>query len=155
MNDIYIIDACALIDASKNYNMSKSTFSAIWDKLNDMVESGFLYSSIEILDELKDKDLREWAANNKKAFIPLTEEVQNNAKNVLRDYPTLIKIKSTANSNGDPFLIATAMTFDNCTIVTNERPGDENSKDYKIPNICRKMDIPCISLKQFLDIILD
>ena len=155
MNDVYIIDACALIDASKNYNMSKATFSAIWDKLNDMVESGYLFSSVEILDELKDKDLKEWATNNKKAFIPLTEEIQGNVRTILRDYPTMIKIKSTANSNGDPFLIATAMTFENSIIVTNERPGDESTKDYRIPNICKKLDIPCITLKQFLDIILD
>ena len=30
MSKKYVIDACALINASKNYNMTKKAFSHIW-----------------------------------------------------------------------------------------------------------------------------
>ncbi len=154
MKQVYVIDACALIDAAKNYNMSKNTFSSIWDKLNEMIETGELISSTEIFDELKDDDLKKWANLYKKAFLPLSPAIQNKAKEVLKDYPNLIKIRSTSNSNGDPFLIATALVNNGC-IVTNEKPGDEKQKDYHIPNVCVGMNIPYMNLRTFLDTILD
>ncbi len=66
----------------------------------------------------------------------------------------MIKMKSTGNSNADPFLIATAL-IEQATIVSDERIGDESTGDYHIPNVCRKYRIACISLNEFLDIILD
>ena len=71
----YIIDACALIDAAKNYNMSKKTFSNIWETLDKMVEEEHLISSAEILDELKDDDIERWGKQHKKAFLPLSREI--------------------------------------------------------------------------------
>ena len=37
-NSVYIIDACALIEASKNYPLDKKTFQSIWDKISDLFE---------------------------------------------------------------------------------------------------------------------
>ena len=37
MSKKYVIDACALINASKNYNMTKKAFSHIWQAFNDLV----------------------------------------------------------------------------------------------------------------------
>ena len=61
MKTIYVIDACALIDAARNYNMSKKSFSHIWAALDDLIQNGELISSTEIMDELKDDDLKAWA----------------------------------------------------------------------------------------------
>jgi hypothetical protein len=38
MKTVYVIDACALIDAAKEYNMSKKTFSPIWEAFDSLVE---------------------------------------------------------------------------------------------------------------------
>ena len=61
MKMVYVIDACALIDATKEYNMSKKTFSPIWEAFDELISNGQLISSTEILDELKDDDLIAWA----------------------------------------------------------------------------------------------
>jgi phosphopentomutase len=57
MKTVYVIDACALIDAAKEYNMSKKTFSPIWEAFDQLIRNGQLITSTEIQDELKDDDL--------------------------------------------------------------------------------------------------
>lgn len=150
MKTVYVIDACALIDAAKEYNMSKKTFSPIWEAFEELINNGQLITSTEIQDELKDDDLITWSKKHKELFIPLTKEIQEQVFEVLKKYPTLIKMKSTSNSNGDPFLVATAIVNNGC-IVTNERPGDEKTGDYHIPNVCKGFDVPYMNLHAFID----
>lgn len=149
MKTVYVIDACALIDAAKEYNMSKKTFSPIWEAFEELINNGQLITSTEIHDELKDDDLIAWSKKHKELFVPLTEKIQEQVFEVLKKYPTLIKMKSTSNSNGDPFLVATAIVNNGC-IITNERPGDEKTGDYHIPNVCKGFDIPYMNLHAFI-----
>ena len=149
MKTVYVIDACALIDAAKEYNMSKKTFSPIWEAFDQLIRNGQLITSTEIQDELKDDDLIAWSKKHKEFFVPLTKEIQARVFDVLKKYPTLIKMKSTSNSNGDPFLVATAIANNGC-IITNERPGDEKTGDYHIPNVCKGFDIPYMNLHAFI-----
>ena len=79
------------------------------------------------MDELKYDDLKVWAKQHKECFLPLTQDVQAKTTEVLSQFPTLIKIRSTGNSNADPFLIATA-ALQGGTIVTNEKLGEEYYK---------------------------
>ena len=150
----YAIDACSLINAAKHYNLKKATFSPVWDKVTDMISTGALISTVEVRDELKDDDLVEWCKLNDSLFLPLTEDIQKKVTVILRDFPTMIKMKSTGNSNADPFLIATAVLKD-ATIVSDERLGDEATGDFHIPNVCKKYGIDCISLEEFLERILE
>lgn len=149
MSKKYIIDACALIDAAKNYNMSKKAFAHIWEAFDGLLESAQLISSAEILDELKDDDINEWAKSKKDSFLPLTKEVQEKTTEILQQFPNIIKISTKGSSNGDPFLIATAI-LEQCTIVTNER-----GKTNGIPYVCEILNIPYLSLNAFLDEILE
>ena len=149
MKTIYVIDACALIDAAKEYNMSKKTFSPIWEAFDELIGNGRLITSTEIQDELKDDDLIAWSKKHKEFFIPLTKEIQEQVFEVLKKYPSLIRMKSSSNSNGDPFLVATAIVNNGC-IITNERPGDEKTGDYHIPNVCKGFDLPCMNLHTFI-----
>ena len=155
MSTIYFIDANALIDASHQYNMSKQVFLPVWEKLDEMADSGELKSSVEIRPELKDEDIEKWARLHSEIFLPLSKEVQETTIEILNKYPSLIQIKSTANSNGDPFLIATAKV-NSGIIITNEKPGDtKNAKNYKIPNVCNEMGIPWMNLHDFIDTIVE
>ena len=52
MKTVYVIDACALIDAAKEYKMSKKTFSPIWEAFDELISNGQLITSTEIQDEL-------------------------------------------------------------------------------------------------------
>ncbi len=79
----YVIDACALIDAAKNYNMSQKTFSNIWETLDKLVKEGRLVSSVEIMDELKDDDIEKWGKLYKEVFLPLSREIQGKTTEIL------------------------------------------------------------------------
>lgn len=144
---VYAIDASSLIEAAKNYNLKLSVFKPIWDKLAEMFEEGTLISSIEIFEELKDDDLVEWIKPYKKCFINLTQSIQQNVTEVLRENSRLINLKTNKKSisNGDPFLIATAIEH-HAIVVTNESMKSE----IKIPAICKKFDLESMNLNQFI-----
>lgn len=133
--------------------MSLQTFSGIWETLEKMISDGELISSSEILDELKDEMLTNWAIQHRKCFLPLSKEIQDVTKQILKQFPSLIQMKSVRNSNADPFLIATAIVK-NGTVVTNEKPCNDNSSQVKIPNVCNAMSIPCITLQEFINQIM-
>lgn len=155
MSERFAIDACALIDASKAYNLKKKSFANIWKKVDDLIAEGRLLSSSEVFEELKDPDLLDWAKQRREIFLPLNEAIQTKTREILSKYPTLIKIRGkNGNSGADPFLIATALVND-CSIVTNEKIGDENSGDWKIPNVCRQYGIEYMNLGGFLDEMLE
>ena len=148
---IYIIDASALIEASKTYPLSKKTFQSIWDKIADMFEEGTLMSSAEIFDEVKDKDISDWLKSYKSKFIPLDKAIQETTKDILNKFPNMINIKKNkkSSSNGDPFLIATAIER-NGVIVTNEKNGLN-----RIPAVSKAFNIESINLYQFIDEIME
>lgn len=141
--------ACALINASKNYNMTKKAFSHIWQAFNELVENGQLISSSEIFEELKDDDIVKWAKEHKDAFLPLSKEVQLKTTEILQQFPQIIKIQTKGSSNGDPFLIATAILEDGI-IVT-----DEGNKNNGIPMVCESLGVEYMKLNDMLDEVLE
>ena len=88
MKTIYVIDACALINAAQNYNMTKISFAHIWEALDGMIQRGELISSAEIMDELKDDGLQSWAKQRKECFLPLSKELQAKTVEVMAQFPT-------------------------------------------------------------------
>lgn len=150
----YVIDSCSLINARSEYNMQKSTFLPIWNKLKEMVDNGTLISTEEVLEELKDEDLLSWAKVNNQMFYKTDQSVQNKVAEILKIFPNLIKLKSVANSNADPFLIAVAILLDDTVIVTDERLGDENN-DPHIPNVCIKYGIKYMNLHEFVNSLVE
>lgn len=153
MTNKYIIDTCSLINASKNYPMNKKTFEHIWNRFNSLIEDGYLVSIEEVKDEIKDDDLLQWAKTHKKFFRPLNKNTQQKAREILREFPSLIQIKSTSNSNADPFIISNAIELEAAVITEESGKGRENIPN--IPNICKRYNIKCINLLSFLDEILE
>ncbi len=149
MSKIYVIDACSLINAAHRYNLNKKAFAHIWENVEEKIEKGELILSSEILVELKDKDLAKWASEHKEAFLPLTQDIQMKTRDILKKYPAIIKMRSSKNSNGDPFLIATAAVH-NGIVVT-----DEGTKANGIPSVCQGLGIPYINSTEYFDIILE
>lgn len=149
MSKKYVINACALIDTSKDYNMTKKAFSYIWQAFNELVENGQLISSSEIFEELKDDDIVKRAKEHKETFSLLSKEVQLKTAEVLQHFPQIIKIQTKESSNGNPFLIATAI-LENGVIVT-----DEGNKNHGIPMVCESLGVKYMKLNDMLDKILE
>ena len=58
-------------------------------------------------------------------------------------------MRSSKNSNGDPFLIATAALYDGIVVT------DEGTKANGIPSVCQGLEIKYINLSTYLDKILE
>lgn len=153
MSKPFVIDSCALMDARQNYSMTSQFFSRVWKTFEEMITKGELISSSEVMDELKDDQLITWAKQHRECFLPLSQDIQDETRTILKQYPLLIQMRSIKNSNADPFLIATAV-INHGTVVTNERLGDERNGQIKIPNVCRAKGIPYITLSEFMDQIM-
>lgn len=145
-NKMYVIDACALIDASKNYPLDMETFQSIWEKIAELFDKGMLISSSEIYDELKDKDLQKWISKYKNCFVSLDKNIQEQTKQVLKQFPNMINLNKNkkSSSNGDPFLVATAIV-NKGIIITNEGKGGN-----QIPAVSNYFNIETINLNQFI-----
>lgn len=73
--------------------------------------------------------------------------MQVSARAILATYPTLIDVKKR-KSSADPFLIAAAIVH-KAAVVTEERPSGGPGK-VKIPDVCREMKIPCMTLLEMM-----
>lgn len=119
-------------------------FRGLWEKIGDLIDSGELIASEEVLVELERKkdDLYEWARERRKMFLPIDEDVQKAVQELLGKYPKLVGALKN-RSMADPFVIALAQVHD-CTVVSNEDFGRE--KKPKIPFVCKRLGLRCMNI---------
>jgi len=148
----YVIDTSSLIDL--NYRYPVDVFPGIWKNLEKLIANELLLSPKEVLKEIKDESLKEWAKKQKKLFRELDELQVQIVQEILKKYSSLAK-PDKDGPQADPFVIALAVslekdpqktlikTIKKRIIVTEERL--KGSKE-KIPFVCKDYDIDCINV---------
>lgn len=139
---MYVFDNSPLSVLFKNYYRSR--FPTLWKNFDELVASGGITSTREVVREIEDSsivELREWAKNNSAIFtIPTAAEgafvakiygVAHFQQNI--EQQKLLK----GGRNADPFVIAKA-AIDKKTVVTMEL---QKANAAKIPNICKHFSI--------------
>jgi len=151
-------------DSSPRYSMDTSgwmdgwtrhyppgVFPSLWDRLTELVAAGQIKSSEEVYIEIEAKDdtLHSWIKERKKdLLVPLDEEIQTIATELLSDHPRLVDTLK-GRSQADPFVIATAERL-GATVVTGERSSHNLAKP-KIPDVCHaRGKVRCISFLEML-----
>jgi Domain of unknown function (DUF4411) len=144
---IYMVDACSLIELRRTY--PRPLFAPVWKLLEELAASGRLLSVEEVLLELKrqDDEIAEWATQRKEIFLPLDEEIQLKAREILKAHPTLVDLKKR-KSGADPFLVAAALTRGAIVVTQEGRSGGPGK--VKIPDVCQARTIKCITLLDLL-----
>ena len=146
----YSIDTSALIHAwLRAYPPSR--FPKLWANIEELIDKGRLFASIEVYHELqkKDDEVAIWAKERKEAlFRDFDEPIEKALIDLMTKYPRLVDTKK-GRSGGDPFVIATAVASGGCTVVTEEKHG--GVKNPKIPDVCALESIPCISLLDLIN----
>jgi hypothetical protein len=139
----YVIDTSSLIAMREVYPCD--VVPGAWDKLDALAASGALISCAAVLWDLERQhdDVHEWAATHEALFLPLTEEVQAKAAEILERYPALVDLKKRDRAEADPFLIAAALV-NRCAVVTEEK-GDRPPKVI-VPDVCRVYRVECLPL---------
>ena len=148
---MYIFDKNALMHLGFYY---PSRFPTIWDKIEELAESGILRSVREVRKEIEFncpvKQISEWVKSHHHIFmeptameIRIVTEIFSHAQyrglvkrqNILRGLPV-----------ADPFIIAAGSFYGAC-VVTQEslRPG------ARIPTVCEELKVECTNIEGFLE----
>lgn len=143
----YMVDTCSFTELRRAY--PRPAFDAVWKLVEALAAAGRLLSIDEVLLELKaqDDEVSAWASAHESIFLPLAEDIQVRAREVLAQYPTLVDWKRR-KSSADPFVIAAA-EVKNATVVTQEKPSG-GPPAVKIPDVCRGRRVQCIPLLEML-----
>lgn len=145
---IYCVDTSAWLDGwVRDY--PPDVFPSMWVKIEELIAGGVIVSSEEVYVELAKKSdgIHTWIKARKTMLIPLTDEIQEAAIDMLGEFPRLVDtIKG--RSQADPFVIASAAVL-GATVVTGEN-FTNNMEKPKIPDVCRAREIPCITFLEML-----
>jgi hypothetical protein len=144
----YCIDSSALIELGRRDIFDRS--SPYLTEFEGFIEKGFLVATEEVFDEItagNDK-LAEWAKKNKNLFEELNSNTFALAREIASQNPQIINFMKT-NDDADVFIVALAKERRWAVVTCEKRFRTNNSP--KIPDICDKYGIECISLLDFLE----
>ena len=146
----YSIDSSSLIHAWWRAYPPEN-FASFWGRLDEMIDAGIIVASVEVHNELKKKDdeIHAWCKKRSRNFCVEIDEVQqDHLAHILGTYPRLVDTVK-GRSEGDPFVIALARSFDvPLCVISQEGPGKKNSP--KIPDVCQAENIQCLNLVDFI-----
>lgn len=141
---MYSLDTSAVLDGWRRY-YPPDVFPPLWEKLEELIQTGHLRSPDEVREELekKDDEVWRWARNQSGLFDPLDEELQVATVEILAEFPRLVDTRR-GRGQADPFVIAHAR-LNGHTLVTGERrPGTEAKPT--IPYVCRHYKVRYLDL---------
>ena len=150
----YVIDSCSLIELNRKYPID--IFPSVWQKIESLIDSGFLVSPKEVLKEIEkgDDNLKEWAKKQTKLFKNLTARQIQIVQEILAKYPRWLN-EDSMTPIADPFVITLAIemeqdpqttiieTIKKRIVVSEERMS---GKKTKVPYVSHQYGIECIFL---------
>jgi hypothetical protein len=137
------VDTCSFTELRRTY--PRPHFDAVWKLVERVADEGRILSVDDVFLELnaQDDEVADWARTRRGLFLPLTDDVQRKAREILASHPTLIDVKKK-KSGADPFLIALAL-LRGAAVVTQERKSG-GPPTVKIPDVCAAHRVRCIPL---------
>lgn len=149
---MYVFDTSPLSTLFKNYYRRR--FPSLWERFDGLVGDGRIISTREVRRECLDgpvEALRDWADGlddffhtpgaAEGAFVAQIYAVPHFQQNI--EQRKLLK----GGRNADPFVIAKAGTEERGVVTMEEfKPNGA-----KIPNICERFGVECLSLEQFME----
>ena len=142
----YIFDTNIFI-RSKN-EMPMEVWPTFWAKMTEMINSGSIYSSVEVKDEINRgcDELTEWVKTNapKSFFLLLTPEVLEKYQDAQKwargeDRFTDAALRDFADV-ADAYLVATAAAY-GMTLVTYEESNPQAKRRVMIPDVCNALGV--------------
>jgi hypothetical protein len=145
---LYSLDTSCLVNGwGKHY--PPDMFAPVWAHLDGLIQRKVVIASSEVLEEIKRQtdDLHEWCRDRDDAFMELTPDVQQNVARVLADYP---RLTAAGRNRADPFVIGVAMLAPRLVVVTEEIRIGGSDRKPKMPFICDRSNIRCITFVEML-----
>lgn len=144
----YCVDTSGWLDGWERH-YPPDVFPTLWSKIEQLIDAEQIMSSEEVYVELQKKadELHDWVKNRKQMLVPLSEEIQGIAAELLREFPRLVDTLR-GRSKADPFVIATAIGRD--AIVVTGEPVTGKMNKPRIPDVCQAKGIRCINFLQMI-----
>lgn len=150
----YLLDANTYIEA-KNFYYGMDICPAYWQWLDWQFEQGIVASVDMFGRELREgnDELADWVRSRPEHFIhnddPATQSIfQQILIDVMAgDYNP--RDRDNFLAKADPWIIAKGKSM-GATVITHETPSPANTRKVKVPNICQKLQVPCLTTFQFL-----
>ena len=144
----YSIDTSALLEAWRR-QYPPDVIPALWDGLDNLIRSGHLRATEEVLHELERKDdaVFQWARSWRALFVEIDGPIQIAVHTILRNHGKLLDTRKS-RSGADSFVIALAQ-LNNAAVVTNERMTGSADRP-NIPDVCGALRIRCINMLELI-----
>ena len=153
MTNIYAVDTCSLRDVGRIYPQDVFSSNGPRSWIMKLISVGILEVIPPIKDELKRdeeytyKEVVEAEGSNKKELY-IEKQVKNEVKKIKKQLGISKNTKGKGVDFVDLCLIAYALLHKR-VVVTEEREQrtlPKESHNYKIPAVCKKINVECISL---------
>jgi hypothetical protein len=148
----YVFDNSPLSSLFKNFYRGR--FPSLWERFDQLVADGRLTSTREVkreIDASSIASMREWADANPAIFATPTGAEAAAVAQIYQVPHFQQNIEKQKLLKGgllaDPFVIAKAMSAKS-TVVTMEL---FKANAAKIPNICERFAVACMTLEQFME----
>ncbi|MGE5586267.1 MAG: DUF4411 family protein [Bacillota bacterium] len=147
---MYCIDTSALIHAWRR-DYPPDVFQSLWDQLDRLIKQGRLFSSIEVLLELKrgGDEIYQWAKQREHAFLDADATVQRVVATIVDSFPSFLPSDSPDGIWADPYIVAIAKV-NGWAVVTGEKAVSPGAKRIKIPNVCQEVGVECTEFLQLI-----
>lgn len=131
---------------------------AYWEWLDLKYADGDIGSIKSVYEELYQSqngdELSDWVRERREQFVDIDDNATQEKYMEIIQYTYELPNKSSDKidlflSKADPWLIAKACVT-GAKIVTHEKIVPENSKNVKIPNICKQFDVVCLTTFELL-----
>jgi len=146
---VYSVDTSFFMDWQARY-YPLDLFPSLNSRIENLVSTGVFQAVPLVREEIKaigTPELKTWADKHPDLFIPLEQEVQQEAAAVEARYPDLMDPKGLYES-ADAYVIALAR-LKGGTVVSQETSAHEKrnpGKNHYIPDVCRDLGVSCINL---------
>ena len=147
----YIMDTSSLVELNRHNPID--VFPSVWNNLESLSKKGLLVAPAEVLSEVKERDdeLASWAKRNNSIFKPPTKKQIEILKDILKNYPALVK--EDRKYDADAWVVALAVEMKAShqqtiieirrIVVTEEKLRGEK---VRIPLVCQKYEIESIGI---------
>jgi hypothetical protein len=155
-DSIYCVDTSTLIDL-RHY--PRQVFGSVWDRLEELVSSGRLISTDEVLVELerRDDDVYRWAHTHRDLFRAPSREVILQVQQITNDFPDWGDLANRETAWADPLVVAEAVVEQRrqeavlfgtlCVVLTEERKPPA----LRIPLVCERYGLDAVNFHEMLE----
>jgi hypothetical protein len=156
---LYVVDTSFLIEVHKRY--PQKTLPGIWKDIEALIREGRIVAPEYVKSEInrQDDDLKDWVNDHSEMFESTSPELLATTGIVVNRFTRTARAMSLKPDHADPFVIGLAMKlgkqsrFEPRTVVVvaeeksklAENADLRDAEIEKIPDVCRKFGIPCLS----------